>query len=145
VLYELLDQSEMIAAPASAEPTTHPLTGTFRLLPFPPGPNVKLAFELRTVRLCGGTDVIDQVADDNGTLGFFGTPGAIIPGSFHGRANGGDPMLFEGHGPYHFDSDGVIVLDGVIFCAPEIPPLRCDDFPNGSETGYYLKVFAAPK
>ena len=146
-LYELLDQSVLISVPepSGSKPNPEALSGTFRLQPFPPGPNIQLAFELHSLRVCSGADVVIESVGAGDTLGFFGNPGPLIPGTFEGSVNGQDPILFDGRGPYHFDTDGSVVLDGVIFCAPPIPPARCESFPTGAETGFYLKVFAAPK
>jgi hypothetical protein len=147
-LYEVLDGSVFIYSPSpGSELVTEPLTGTFRLQRIPPGPdpNVRLAWELRALRLCGGAEFIIESIDGNNVVGFLGFVGPIIPVSFFGSVNSQESTIFDGSGPYHLDDQDVLVLDGVELCAPPIPGLRCRDFPNGTEQGYYIKMFAAPK
>jgi hypothetical protein len=145
-LYEVLDGSVFIYSPSpGSELASEPLTGTFRLRRLPPGNNIILAYELRALRLCGGTVNIES-EDNHGAVGFFGPPHPIIiPAAFRGIVNSQNSVIFDGAGPYHLDAEDAVVLDGVDLCAPPRALSRCTNFPNGTEQGFYVKLFAAPK
>jgi hypothetical protein len=145
-LYELLDGSVFIYSPSpGSDLVAEPLTGTFRLERLPPDPNVRLGYELRGLRFCGGSRLTVESTDVTGSLGIFGPPGPIISGGIEVRINGGEPVLLSGRGPYHFEDAEIIILDGLDVCAPPRPPSRCANFQSGTENGLYVKIFAAPK
>jgi len=145
-LYELLDGSVLMYSPSPGSGlVTTPLTGTFRLERLPPDSNVRLAWELRALRLCGGEQFTIESIDGNNVVGWFGFPQPLIPVGFFGSVNSQESTIFAGSGPYRLDDQDVLILHGVELCAPPIPDSRCRDFPNGTEQGFYIKVFGAPK
>lgn len=146
-LYEVLQDSVLVYSPESSDSglVTVPLSGTFRLLRLPEDPHILINYQISALRLCGGSQFILEGIDGRAVLSIFDTPGQIS-GGFDASVNGDERMLFSGgRGSFHVDDNSAVFLDGLEFCAPPLPSARCATFQNGTETGFFLKIFAAPK
>jgi hypothetical protein len=130
-------------APDTAGAITVPLIGSFRLIRLNPDPNVRIGYDITSLRLCGGTQFTFEgiTGDYIGSIGIFGEPGAIISASFWTRINGSpSTTLMGGRGPFHSTDDGEIVLEGIELCSePHLCPVGA-----GSRSQWRLTLFAAP-
>jgi hypothetical protein len=140
--YQLTEGSILVSSPEPPSPAsvvTEPLIGTFDLVP--QGGDPQPLFDITALHFSSQRFQIEGT--NVGGVGAL-PPKPVVDLGIKVNVTGIGNTVLQGRGPYHVDTHGNVVFDGVPLCVGAVPPTKCPKIGAGTEAGLFLKMFASP-